>query len=178
MSRGTLYDARMATFDVRSATVDDARGIAVVHIDTWRDAYRGIVPDDYLAAMDYDDREARWREGISAPDGPIRVVTEDDRVIGWSCYGPSRDDDTRGPVGELYGIYVSSAFWGTGVGPALMGDALAWLHERFPVSTLWTLEQNARARAFYERSGWTFDGTTKIDDRDTFVLNEVRYRVG
>jgi GNAT superfamily N-acetyltransferase len=167
----------MPAFDVRDATLDDARGIAVVHIDTWRDAYAGIVPDDYLAAMDYSERERRWREGISAPDGPIRVVCEEGRVVGWSCSGPTRDDDMRGQVGELYGIYVSSAYWGTGVGPALMDDALAWLRPRFSVSTLWTLEANGRARAFYERTGWTFDGTTKDDDRGAFVLKEVRYRI-
>ena len=163
-------------FVVRDATVDDARGIAVVHIDTWRDAYRGIVPDDFLDALDYGDREQRWREGISAPDGPIRVVCDGDRIVGWSCYGPTRDDDVRGPMGELYGIYVSSAYWGKGVGPALMADALAWLNVRFPTSTLWTLEANMRARAFYERTGWMFDGTMKDDDRGTFVLKEVRYR--
>ena len=167
----------MGSFAVRDATVDDARGIAVVHIDTWRDAYAGIVPNDYLAAMDYDSREQRWREGISAPDGPIRVVCADGRVVGWSCYGPTRDDDVRGSVGELYGIYVSSAYWGAGVGPALMDDALRWMSVRYRFATLWTLEQNARARAFYERTGWAFDGTTKDDDRGTFVLNEVRYRI-
>ena len=162
---------------MRDATLEDARGIAVVHVDTWRDAYRGIVPDDYLDAMDYDDREHRWREGISAPDGPIRVVCAGGRVVGWSCFGPTRDDDARGPVGELYGIYVSSAYWGSGVGAALMDDCLAWLRTRFPVATLWTLEANARARAFYERTGWRFDGTTKDDDRGSFVLKEVRYRI-
>jgi GNAT superfamily N-acetyltransferase len=168
----------MGSFEVREATLDDARGIAVVHIDTWRDAYKGIVPDEYMAAMDYDHRTERWREGISAPDGPVRVVIDDGQVVGWSCYGPTRDDDVRGPVGELYGIYVSSAYWGKGVGPALMDDALGWLRLRFPMATLWTLEANGRARAFYERSGWAFDGTTKDDDRGSFVLKEVRYRIG
>jgi GNAT superfamily N-acetyltransferase len=163
--------------DIREATLDDARGIAVVHIATWQDAYRGIVPDDVLDTMDVDARTARWHEGISAPEGPIRVATDDAKVVGWACYGPSRDDDARGPVGELYGIYVSSSYWGTGVGPALMDDALAWLRVHFPVSTLWTLDANARARRFYERTGWTFDGTTKIDDRGTYVLDEVRYRL-
>ena len=60
---------------------------------------------------------------------------------------------------------------------ATLDDALRWLTVRFPMSTLWTLEANGRARAFYERTGWALDGTTKDDDRGSFVLKEVRYRI-
>lgn len=162
---------------MRDATLDDARGIAVVHIDTWRDAYAGIVPDDYLAALDYNDREAVWRRVIPASDERVRVVCEGNQVVGWATQGRTRDADARGAIGELYGIYVSSKYWGAGVGPALMEDALRWLSTHYRAATLWVLEQNARARSFYERAGWTFDGTTKADDRGTFVLNEVRYRI-
>jgi GNAT superfamily N-acetyltransferase len=165
--------------NIRDAEPGDAHAIAVVHVRTWQDAYRGIVPDDYLDALDVDERERRWREGISAPEGPIRVAEVEGDVVGWACYGPTRDTDTdRRRTGELYGIYVLYGHWGTGVGPALMDDALAWLRDRYPVSTLWTLEDNARARRFYERCGWRFDGATKDDDRETFVLREVRYRIG
>lgn len=166
----------MRTHAVRDATPDDARGIAIVHVDTWRDAYTGIVPDGFLAAMDYDVRGRRWREAISAPDGAIRVVSDGGRVVGWSSHGSARDVDVPGRVGELYGLYVSSAYWGTGVGAALMDDALHWMSARYRSATLWMLEANARARTFYERTGWSFDGTTKDDDRGTFVLKEVRAR--
>lgn len=167
----------MGRFTVREATLEDARGIAIVHIDTWRDAYVGIVPDDYLAALDYDERETVWRRVIAGASERIRVVCDGGRVVGWATHGRTRDTDARGPVGELYGIYVSSNYWGAGVGPVLMDDALRWLSVRHRAATLWVLEQNARARAFYERTGWAFDGTTKDDDRGTFVLNEVRYRI-
>ncbi len=42
-------------------------------------------------------------------------------------------------------------------------------------ATLWVLEANQRARRFYEARGWTPDGTSKIDDRGSFQLHEVRY---
>jgi GNAT superfamily N-acetyltransferase len=168
----------VTTIELRDATIHDAEGIADMHVKTWQDAYRGVVPDDHLDGLDVVDRAKRWREGISAPEGPIRVAEVDDRIVGWACYGTTRDSDADDrTTGELYGIYVRSECWGSGVGPALMDEALAWLAERYAVATLWTLEANARARAFYERTGWRFDGTTKDDDRQAFVLREVRYRI-
>jgi GNAT superfamily N-acetyltransferase len=165
-----------AQITVRDATVNDAEGIAHVHVDTWRAAYRGIVPDDYLDALDVDDRAERWRGGIAAPDGPIWVADNGGTVVGWACVGPTRDDDLPGS-GELYGIYVDPSWWGKDVGPRLMKETLDWLRPRFDVAALWTLDANARARRFYERYGWRVDGTTKDDDRESFVLREVRYRI-
>jgi ribosomal protein S18 acetylase RimI-like enzyme len=42
--------------------------------------------------------------------------------------------------------------------------------------TLWVLDTNARARRFYEAAGFHFDGAEQLDERDGFVLNELRYR--
>jgi GNAT superfamily N-acetyltransferase len=162
---------------LRNATVEDADGIARVHIATWQAAYRGIVPDDYLDAMDVGDRTARWRNVLEHPNGPTWVAASDEAVVGWANAGPARDTDTRAAPGELYGIYVRSDWWGRGAAPPLMTEALAWLRERYPEATLWTLEANARARRFYEKFGWRFDGTTRQDDRGSFVLHEVRYRI-
>ena len=143
---------------------------------TWQVAYRGVVPDDYLDALDIGDRARRWHEGLAEPDGPTWVAEVDGVVIGWSNAAASRDRDARAAPGELYGIYVAADWWGRGAGPALMHEAQTWLSGSFPEATLWTLEANARARRFYEKSEWFFDGTTKEDDRGSFVLREVRYR--
>jgi len=162
---------------IRGATIDDAEAIARVHVDTWRAAYRGIVPDRYLDALDVVERAKRWRGGLAAPDGPTWVAEAEGVVVGWANAGPSRDTDENAAPGELYGIYVDAASWGTGPGPALMEHALAWLKPRFPTATLWTLEGNARARRFYERCGWSFDGTNQQLDFDGTSLTEIRYRI-
>jgi hypothetical protein len=57
-----------------------------------------------------------------------------------------------------------------------MAEAVAWLGARYGDATLWVLDENVRARSFYERGGWRLDGATKDDDRGSFVLKEVRYR--
>jgi GNAT superfamily N-acetyltransferase len=163
---------------VREAVIEDAYGIATVHVRTWQAAYRGIVPDGILDAMDIERRAERWRDDwLSTPGGGIWVAEEDGAIIGWANAGTSRDSDDAAAQGELYGIYVASTEWGTGAGQSLMDVATAWLGERFESAALWTLEANARARRFYEKNGWRFDGTTKEEDARGVVLREVRYRI-
>ena len=62
---------------------------------------------------------------------------------------------------ELYALYVAPAHWSTGAGRALMGRVLAEAQaEGYPRIVLWVLEQNARARRFYERAGFRLRGRT------------------
>lgn len=42
---------------IREATLSDACGIAKVHVDTWRTAYKGIINDEFLNELSYDKRE-------------------------------------------------------------------------------------------------------------------------
>jgi RimJ/RimL family protein N-acetyltransferase len=40
---------------------------------------------------------------------------------------------------------------------------------------VWVLVENYGARKFYERMGFSADGTLKSDDRDDFVAKQMRY---
>jgi GNAT superfamily N-acetyltransferase len=80
-----------------------------------------------------------------------------------------------GGTGELYALYVTPAWWSAGAGRALMGSVLTALRDaRYSRAVLWVLAENARARRFYERSGFTPDGATSILAGLGGVL-EVRY---
>jgi GNAT superfamily N-acetyltransferase len=80
-----------------------------------------------------------------------------------------------GDVGELYALYLLPAWWSAGVGRALMTSALDSLRgDRYRRVILWVLADNARARRFYERAGFTLDGGTNVLTGLGGVL-EVRY---
>ncbi len=98
-------------------------------------------------------------------------------MIGFASAGPSRDDDAeRGSIGELYAIYVLARWWGGGTGRRLQAEALAGLRDTgYREATLWVLDTNRRARAFYERTGWTPDGATKQEEFG-LPITEIRYR--
>lgn len=169
----------MAEAVVRPAQLEDADEIARVHVDTWKVAYRGQIPDDYLDALSVERRKRVWRELLRARDRDETnwVAERDGCVVGFSGAGPTRDEDADAQTGEVFAIYVTAEHWGTGAGPLLMVATTDWLRARFDAATLWVLDSNERARRFYERCGWRADGATKDDDRGSFVLHEVRYRI-
>lgn len=158
---------------VRAATVEDARAIESIRVNTWRAAYRHVFPPAELDALPID--ETRWRHRLTEPPAGWRIVVAEagSRVIGFAAVGPSRD--THG-VGELYAIYVEQGSWSTGAGRALIERAELELAGEYDVALLWVLAENPRARRFYERAGWSPDGTRKDEEWLGVRATEVRYR--
>ena len=167
-----------ATPRIRRARPEDARAVAEVHVGSWRHAYRGLLPDAYLDRLSVEDREAMWREAFGEPDEGAFVAESDGRIVGFAAFGPSRDEDAGDGIGEIPAIYVEPSTVGRGVGRELIEAATAALREAgHRRATLWVLEANERARRFYEKAGWAWDGT--VDRHDFDCANEpvVRYAV-
>src|SRR5688572_11272938 len=82
---------------IREAALADAAGIAVVHIDSWRTTYRGIVPQAYLDSLDYDERTVRWNQILSESAATHAVYVAEDRqvgIVGFASGGPERSGDS------------------------------------------------------------------------------------
>jgi GNAT superfamily N-acetyltransferase len=160
--------------EVRLATARDAKGIAHVQERGWQTAYRHVFPPEELDRGGFI-RVSRWRERLRRPPAgwSTFVAVRDHAVVGFASVGPSRDLEG---VGELYAIYVEPAAWSTGAGRALLECAESELRGRYQEATLWVLEDNPRARRFYEIAGWGIDGERKADERWGVRAPEVRYR--
>ena len=148
---------------IREATIEDARGIAQVHVASWRWAYRDQLPAETLDALSVDEREAMWTAWFLRPEerGAVLVACDEDgRPLGFASAGPSRDEGAELTTGELRALYVLQEVQGTGVGARLLGEAEARLRlAGFDRATLWVLETNELGRDFYERKDWVWDGT-------------------
>jgi ribosomal protein S18 acetylase RimI-like enzyme len=164
---------------VRRAVAEDFDALAAVHVRCWQQTYRGHFPQDYLDALDQAARAAgyrdRFRDGPE-PGGAFLVSTMADDIVGFINVGPSRDSD-QPEAGEVRAVYLLTEFWDRGLGRELMTAGLEVLAGAgFAATTLWVLEGNRRARRFYERGGWTPDGSVKQDESLGFVIREVRLR--
>jgi len=165
---------------LRRAEPDDAQGIAEVHVGTWRDAYRGLVPDELLAALSVERRKGFWQREIELAVSDHRpwIATCEETIVGFAHAGISRDDAAPGTTGEVYAIYVDPACWNRGIGRDLLDHAVRDLQAHgFGRATLWVLRENARARDFYEKQGWRPDGTERHEERLGSMLSEVRYAI-
>ena len=162
--------------EIRPAEVEDSEAGAWCHLQCWQEAYDGLVPPVKLAERtalsSMGRRTERWSDAIGAgqqrwialnpdPDASVR-----ERVVGFIGIGPGRDEDMPAPL-EVEAIYTRRAWWGTGLGSRLLEVAIG----NRPAS-LWVLENNERARAFYRRKGFVEDGSTI--DEPFFDVPEIR----
>ena len=143
----------MSSYSVRPAVARDAKAIAEIHVATWHAAYKDLMPDDYLAGMTVDKRQAYWREAIEYSEPQVLVATEGEKIVGFVGFDRSRDPKTRSSVGEIWALYVSPEHWRKGVGLQLWDGARDGLKDEGCTQvTLWVLLGNERALKFCEHA--------------------------
>ncbi|HFU4501210.1 TPA: N-acetyltransferase family protein [Streptococcus suis] len=134
----------------------EIQGKAYVHWKSWQEAYADLLPQEFLENVYTLERCQDW--AVRYPQN-VLVALVDERVVGFTCYGASSQEDLQ-PAGEIYALYVLSDYYGQKIGYQLMQAALEKLQSYKQIS-LWVLEGNARAIAFYEKVGFRFDGVKK-----------------
>ncbi|MEQ8584432.1 MAG: GNAT family N-acetyltransferase [Thalassobaculaceae bacterium] len=152
---------------IRPAETSDAIGLARVQIETWRDAYVGVMPDATLVDLDEIRAAVRWTRLVSGLEEPERlsVAVADGDAIGFCHGGPGRRSmrlatEAGERMGEVYALYVDPNFQSLGIGRALLGDVAQGLEsDGFEGLTILTLEGNRHARRFYETLGGAPGGT-------------------
>lgn len=151
-------------YEIRGATPSDVGAIAVFQTVCWREAYRGLVPDDYLESVGVGDRERRWRERLTTGARQVAIAWAGDEVVGVVSWGIAERDL---PDLELKSLYVGAAYRGSGIAALLAERAIGG-----SAAQLWVFENNPRAHAFYRKLGFRSDGSRQVDP-DTGVV-EVR----
>lgn len=162
---------------VRKASEHEAVRIAEIQVETWREAYRGMVPEDYLESLDPHRRSVMWKEILASPEATVLVALRESRIVGFCSQLPSRDSPPSAEIAEISSLYVEPSSWDCGAGRSLMTAALDQAREHgFTIVTLWVLSSNQRGRSFYEKAGFRQDGSERTTDRMGFNLHEIRYR--
>jgi ribosomal protein S18 acetylase RimI-like enzyme len=161
---------------LRPAADGDARAIAKIHVAGWQAGYRDLIDGAYLDAMSVDARYEIWQRILAGGTGRVLLAEEGACAQGFIAFGPANDRELPQHTGEIYALYVDPVGWGRGTGGRLLCEASAELARAGRRSAvLWVFDANVRARQFYERYGWSADGTRRTE-RENFSLPETRYR--
>jgi ribosomal protein S18 acetylase RimI-like enzyme len=147
------------TLSIGPATAADAPALAVVFLNCWRSAYRGVVDDEIIDALDAGEVQARWRELVA--QHRVLVARDGDEPVGMIRFGADEDDPARGHV---FSLYVDPSASGSGVGRTLLACAtheLAAAGHR--TATLWVFAANERALRLYRAAGWRPAGPTRVE---------------
>lgn len=140
---------------IREANISDALAIAKVNVDTWRTAYRGIVPDEHLAKLAYPDREKFVVDFLKKKDDKTFIFVaekEPDQIVGYAAGGPERSGNALFQ-GEIYAIYIFQGYQHQGIGQLLIKEVVKKLNQVGINSMLiWVLAESPYRR-FYEKLG-------------------------
>lgn len=129
---------------------DDRMAISRVYEESWRHAYQGVIPHAYLDAIP----TGYWASAIDMPGRETLLLLDKENIVGVCSFGPSRFKKLVN-WGEIFSIYLLPQYMGKGCGTQLLRSAIEELEKRsYKKLFLWVLEENKRARSFYERLGF------------------------
>jgi L-amino acid N-acyltransferase YncA len=152
----------MNSLIVRPAQLEDVPAMARVHVQSWKETYRGTLPDSMLDRSDFvPDRERFWTNVLTDDwyqNNPAAVAEINGVVVGIAMSGLPEEDDAVWPV-QLYVHYVLAAHYGSGAGLKLLNAVVSPEH----AAGLWIVDPNPRATAFYAKHGFVHDGKSKIE---------------
>lgn len=152
---------------------DDLLEICNVYESSWKYAYKDIIPQDYLDSIP----TGHWVSGINKLRMNNLVVIENGSIIGTASICKSRWQQYS-DYGEIVSIYFLPAYMGKGYGKHLLKKCIEELNILgYNKILLWVLEDNQRARSFYEKNGFLCSEIFMSDNIGGKKLREVMYYI-
>ena len=103
------------------------------------------------------------------------VCIDNGKIVGTSSFCKSRFEQLQG-WGEIISIYLLPDYIGKGYGKILIDAVLSELKRQgYEDVFLWVLEENVRARNFYEKYGFLLTDDVSDANIGGKVLREMRY---
>ena len=143
---------------VRKASLEDAEEIGHVHYEAHVQTYSGKFPEGVIESFSASQRSKMWTRFLTENFGELWVAELEGRIVGFASTGPPREQPPVSDL-ELGSIYLLAAHHGSGLGQELLDVALGGRG-----ASLWVLDDNPRAHAFYARNGFSPDGADQIDE--------------
>jgi GNAT superfamily N-acetyltransferase len=157
--------------EIITPSAEDVDATATVLFRASAAAYTGLVPRGSL--WTYEETVASCQRLLGNPTAIVLAAVSGNQWLGVSAV--LVPDDGTGDA-ELRRLYVIPDRWGQGLGHRLHDAALQRARRRGAVTAwLTVLEQNNRARRFYERHGWRQAESNSTEEHDGVVLIRYRY---
>lgn len=150
---------------VRNAELDDMKQLGHIMSVSFRTAFDKFVTQQTMDACAQEENCIALLEGIFREGKVHFLIGENSGMLAWR----NTED-----AAEIIAIHTLPESWGSGLGAAMLTEAMDQIGNQ-PVF-LWAFEENVRARRFYEKHGFRWDGTQRVSEFDGAI--EVRYVKG
>jgi ribosomal protein S18 acetylase RimI-like enzyme len=147
---------------LRDAVAADSDALAELHARS-RAVYYRAGGHEVASHPDEKYREA-WRKMVDDPGIAVLVAASAENIVGVITVDVGGVFPTRAPHEKhvrLSGIFVEPGQWSIGVGSTLMARFVSIARQADAVGEVEVWQRNSRAIRFYERHGWTRDGTSR-----------------
>ncbi|MEK5393805.1 GNAT family N-acetyltransferase [Margalitia sp. FSL K6-0131] len=159
---------------IRIGTIEDIKGLARVHYESWKTTYSGIFSEETLTNRTYEKVLSNWRPRLENRNEKYQCYlaeTEEGEIVAFAECGVERTNNFQ-IEGELYTLYILESFQKKGIGTLLFKKVIEHLSNHNIHSVMaWVIKDN-ESRKFYERHGGEVIGEQLIGD--TGIL-EVAY---
>ncbi|MGE7929817.1 N-acetyltransferase family protein [Lysinibacillus xylanilyticus] len=148
--------------NIRKANSQDAQGIGKVHVDSWRTTYKGILPDDFLNNLSYEQRTELWKKNISDATNYVLVAeNEQNEIIGFAT-GGTRKTNLVPNATDLTSIYLLEEYQGMGIGKQLLKEIFAYFKLKGYEKVFVEVLADNKTRNFYEYYGAQYVNNIEI----------------
>ncbi|MBM7834635.1 GNAT family N-acetyltransferase [Clostridium sardiniense] len=162
-------------FLIRKAIPDDALGITIVNVYTWKITYTGLIPDELIDkridSLKYLAKEIR--EDIEKNNNFI-VASIENTIIGFCSYGNSRNESFM-DSGEINALYVLHGFQGEGLGKELFLAGAKELKHLGYSSVIINCLQGNPSIEFYKHMGGNVVSERKDKIKGTVITEDIIY---
>jgi ribosomal protein S18 acetylase RimI-like enzyme len=178
--RSAVRHSAMNELTLRRAGPEDARRIAEIHIESWRETYAGMMPAPILAGLDIEEWTPKWRRNL-ADDDPAAatfLVLDEGRPAGFGLCRRQRSEKLLplGFSGEITSLYLLRRIQRRGAGRRLLAALAGHLIGRgCDSAAVWVFREAAHARAFYEALGAEPTGVAGVWEIYGMVLPDMAY---
>ncbi len=150
---------------------DDKLAISKIYEESWKYAYKNIIPQDYLDSIE----EGRWVVTLNICEWQTFVCIDNGKYIGTSSFCKSRFEQYPN-CGEIISIYFLPEYMGKGYGKKLFEAVVSELKAQgYNEIFLWVLDDNVAAKRFYEKQGFSPTDNYIDDNIGGKELREVMY---
>ena len=147
---------------VSNAELENMKQLGHIMAVSFRTAFADFVSQQTMDACAQEDNCVAMLEGICREGKMHFLIGENSGMLVWQTVQDSA---------EIVAIHSLPESWGTGLGHAMLEEALNQIGNQ-PVF-LWAFKENKWARRFYEKHGFRWDGSERVSEFDGAL--EVRY---
>lgn len=147
---------------IRNAKFEDMKLAGHIMSVSFRTAFAAYVSQQTMDACAQEDNCIALLEGIFREGRVHFLIGENSGMLAWQ-------QTEEGA--EIIAIHTLPESRGTGLGHAMLTEALNQIGNQ--PAFLWAFKENIRARRFYEKHGFHWDGSERVSEFDGAL--EVRY---